>query len=30
VVLPALRIVHSGDIFAGKSVPLIDEANGGA
>lgn len=30
VVFPALRIVHSGDIFAGKSVPLIDEANGGS
>jgi cyclase len=30
VVFPALRIVHAGDIFAGKSVPLIDEANGGS
>ena len=30
VVFPALRIVHSGDIFAGKGVPLIDEANGGS
>ena len=30
IVFPALRIVHSGDIFAGKSVPLIDEANGGS
>lgn len=30
VVFPALRIVHSGDIFASKSVPLIDEANGGS
>src|SRR4051795_6296772 len=30
VVFPALRTVHSGDIFAGKSVPLIDEANGGS
>ena len=30
VVFPALRVVHSGDIFAGKSVPLIDEANGGS
>ncbi len=30
VVFPAHRIVHSGDIFAGKSVPLIDEANGGS
>jgi glyoxylase-like metal-dependent hydrolase (beta-lactamase superfamily II) len=30
VAFPALRIVHSGDIFAGKSVPLIDAANGGS
>jgi cyclase len=30
VVFPAHRIVHAGDIFAGKSVPLIDEANGGS
>src|SRR5258706_11204513 len=30
VVFPALRIAHAGDIFAGKSVPLIDEANGGS
>ncbi|MGE0813136.1 MAG: MBL fold metallo-hydrolase [Vicinamibacterales bacterium] len=30
VVFPALRVVHSGDIFAGKSVPLIDTANGGS
>ena len=30
VVFPALRIVHAGDIFAGKSVPLVDDANGGS
>jgi cyclase len=30
VVFPAHRIVHSGDIFAGKSVPLIDASNGGS
>lgn len=30
VVFPALRVMHSGDIFAGKSVPLIDAANGGS
>ena len=30
IVFPAHRIVHAGDIFAGKSVPLIDEANGGS
>ena len=30
IVFPAHRIVHAGDIFAGKGVPLIDEANGGS
>jgi cyclase len=30
VVFPALRIAHAGDIFAGKNVPLVDEANGGS
>jgi cyclase len=30
VVFPALRTMHAGDIFASKSVPLIDEANGGS
>src|SRR5262245_36244306 len=30
IVFPALRIVHAGDIFARKGVPLIDEANGGS
>jgi glyoxylase-like metal-dependent hydrolase (beta-lactamase superfamily II) len=30
VVFPAHRIVHAGDIFAGKSLPLIDVANGGS
>jgi glyoxylase-like metal-dependent hydrolase (beta-lactamase superfamily II) len=30
VVFPALRVLHSGDIFAGKSVPLVDAANGGS
>jgi cyclase len=30
VVFPAHRILHSGDIFAGKSVPLIDGNNGGS
>lgn len=30
IVFPAHRIMHSGDIFAGKSVPLIDSANGGS
>ena len=30
VVFPALRIVHAGDIFASKAVPLIDSDNGGS
>jgi glyoxylase-like metal-dependent hydrolase (beta-lactamase superfamily II) len=30
VVFPALRFAHSGDIFAGKSLPLIDTNNGGS
>lgn len=30
VVFPAHRIMHSGDIFAGKSVPLVDSNNGGS
>ena len=30
VVFPALRVVHSGDIFAGKNVPLVDFGNGGS
>jgi cyclase len=30
IVFPAHRIVHSGDIFAGKSVPLVDGNNGGS
>ena len=30
VVFPALRVAHTGDIFASKSVPLIDTANGGS
>ena len=30
IVFPTHRIVHSGDIFAGKSVPLIDGNNGGS
>ena len=25
-----MRVVHAGDIFAGKGVPLIDEGNGGS
>lgn len=30
VAFPAHRVVHSGDIFASKAVPLIDTANGGS
>jgi glyoxylase-like metal-dependent hydrolase (beta-lactamase superfamily II) len=30
VVFPALRVVHAGDIFAGKNVPLVDFGNGGS
>src|SRR5918995_6659892 len=30
IVFPAHRIVHSGDIFAGKNLPLLDANNGGS
>jgi len=30
VVFPALRIMHAGDIFAGKNLPLVDGDNGGS
>ena len=30
VVFPALRAMHSGDIFASKNMPLIDTSNGGS
>jgi len=30
VVFPALRVAHSGDLFAGPSAPLIDTNNGGS
>jgi len=30
VLFPALRIVHAGDIFSGKNVPLLDANNGGS
>jgi len=30
VLFPALRVVHSGDIFAGKNLPVLDAANGGS
>jgi glyoxylase-like metal-dependent hydrolase (beta-lactamase superfamily II) len=30
VVFPALRTAHIGDLFAGKSLPLVDADNGGS
>jgi cyclase len=30
VVFPALRTVHTGDLFAAKGTPLIDTSNGGS
>ena len=30
VFFPALRVVHAGDIFAGKNIPLLDANNGGS
>jgi len=30
VVFPALRFVHAGDIFSGKTLPLLDPNNGGS
>ena len=30
VLFPALRVMHAGDIFAGKQVPRIDGGNGGS
>jgi cyclase len=30
VVFPALRVMHAGDIFAGKTLPLLDANNGGS
>jgi len=29
-VFPALRVMHAGDIFSGKLVPLLDSNNGGS
>jgi glyoxylase-like metal-dependent hydrolase (beta-lactamase superfamily II) len=29
VLFPALRVVHAGDIFSGKNLPLLDTNNGG-
>jgi len=30
VVFPSLRIMHAGDIFPGKNVPILDANNGGS
>jgi hypothetical protein len=29
-VFPALHVVHAGDIFSGKNLPLLDANNGGS
>ena len=30
VVFPALRVMHAGDIFSGKNIPILDGNNGGS
>jgi cyclase len=30
VVFPSLRVMHAGDIFSGKNLPLLDKNNGGS
>jgi cyclase len=30
VVFPALRVMHAGDVFSGKVLPLLDANNGGS
>jgi glyoxylase-like metal-dependent hydrolase (beta-lactamase superfamily II) len=30
IVFPELRVVHAGDIFSGKNLPLLDYNNGGS
>jgi glyoxylase-like metal-dependent hydrolase (beta-lactamase superfamily II) len=30
VVFPSLRVMHAGDIFSGKNLPLLDGNNGGS
>jgi cyclase len=30
VVFPSLRVVHAGDIFASKGIPILDANNGGS
>jgi hypothetical protein len=30
VLFPSLRVVHAGDIFSGKNIPILDANNGGS
>jgi glyoxylase-like metal-dependent hydrolase (beta-lactamase superfamily II) len=30
ILFPALRVVHAGDIFSGKNIPILDGNNGGS
>src|SRR5215471_21463875 len=30
VVFPALKVMHAGDLFAGKGAPIMDTSNGGS
>ena len=30
VLFPALRVLHAGDMFSGKNIPLLDYNNGGS
>jgi glyoxylase-like metal-dependent hydrolase (beta-lactamase superfamily II) len=30
IVFPSLRVMHAGDIFSGKNLPIIDANNGGS
>jgi glyoxylase-like metal-dependent hydrolase (beta-lactamase superfamily II) len=30
IVIPSLRVVHAGDAFSGKNIPIIDANNGGS
>jgi glyoxylase-like metal-dependent hydrolase (beta-lactamase superfamily II) len=30
VLFPSLRVVHAGDVFSGKNIPILDANNGGS
>jgi glyoxylase-like metal-dependent hydrolase (beta-lactamase superfamily II) len=30
VVFPSLRVMHAGDVFSGKNIPILDANNGGS